>query len=171
MTKLSLKSRFLCFSDLPFTAICFTGGLSFCQFIVPGIAIGDYFLIDKRKGVVEGGPFQLAFPDDDDVPALGLQLAPDFLVAPLVTDNLFLPELGVGFGDRVVLAAFVAVPEAAVDEDDSAVFGKNDVWGTREALDVYAVAESEAPEGVTQAQFRLCGGGMNLRHDEMSLLL
>lgn len=100
---------------------------------------------------------------------MGFQLAPDFLVAVLVAGDFGRPEVGVGFGDRVVFAVFVAVPEAAVDEDDGAVFGEDDVGGAGEALDVYSIAEAQVPEGVAQAQFRLCGGGMDLRHSVMPL--
>ena len=69
------------------------------------------------------GLLQLAFPDDDDEPALGLQLAPNLLVPLLIAGDFCLPELRVGLGDRVVFAILVAVPETAVDEDGYAVFG------------------------------------------------
>lgn len=37
-----------------------------------------------------------------------------------------------------------------MDEDDSAVLGKDDVRGTREVLDVYTVTISETPKGMAQ---------------------
>ena len=65
----------------------------------------------------------MALPDDYDVPALGLQLAPHLLIPLLVAGDLGRPEVCVGLGCCGVLAVLVAVPEAAVDEDDGAVFG------------------------------------------------
>ena len=62
----------------------------------------------------------------------------------------------------------MAVPEATVDEDDRAVLGEDNIRGTGEALDVHTVAESEAPEGMTQLSFRLCGSGMNDSHSSGS---
>ncbi len=49
----------------------------------------------------------------------------------------------------------MAVPEAAVDENNGAVLGEDDVRRSREALDVHAVAESELVEGMTQTKLRL----------------
>lgn len=75
-----------------------------------------------RDGFGEAAALEFAFPDDDDSPSFGLQLAPGVLVVLLVACYLGGPEVCVGFGYREVRAVFVAVPEAAVDEDDGAVF-------------------------------------------------
>ncbi len=112
----------------------------------------------------ESDALEFAFPDDDDGPAFGFQLAPCVLVALLVPCYLGGPEVGVGFGDGVVLTVFVAVPEAAVDEDDGAVFGEDDVRFAGEALVVDAVAEAQAPEGFAEEQLRLGGGGVDGGH-------
>lgn len=140
------ESRFL----LPLLQVHLPVGLSgLTSFFLGGaieIAISEDFCFDPTDGLVQCGFLQLAFPDDDDRPALSLQFAPDFLVTLLVACNLGLPEVGVGLGCRGVLAVLVAMPEAAVDEDDGAVLGQNDVRGTGEALDVYAVAEAEVPQ-------------------------
>ncbi len=73
----------------------------------------------SRKKIV----LQFTFPDNYHVPALRLQLTPDYLVSLLIPGNLRCPEISVGLGHRVELAAIVAMPEAAMDEDDSAVLG------------------------------------------------
>ena len=49
------------------------------------------------------------------------------VVALAVALNLCAPEVHVGLGEAEVAAAFVAVPEAAVDEDTGAVLAKDDV--------------------------------------------
>lgn len=50
----------------------------------------------------------------------------------------------------------MAMPEATVDEDNRLVFGENDVWFSGQFLLIHPIAESMAPEGVSQLQLRLC---------------
>ena len=123
-----------------------------------------------RDGFREAAALEFAFPDDDDGPAFGFQLAPGVLVTLLVPCYLGGPEVGVGFGNRVVFAVFVAVPEAAVDEDDGAVFGEDDVGFAGEASVVDAVAEAQAPEGFAEEQLRLGGGRVDGGHVLVALL-
>lgn len=123
-----------------------------------------------RDGFLKAALFQFAFPDDDDAPTLCLQLAPGVLVTLPVAGYLGGPEVGVGPGDRVILAVLVAVPEAAVDEDDGAVLGEDDVRRAWKAAVVDAVAEAEAPEGATQEELRLGGGGVDGGHVAVALL-
>ena len=87
----------------------------------------------------------MALPNNNDEPSFSLKLAPNFLVTLLVTGDLGLPKLGVGLGYRIVLAAIVAVPKTAMDEDNGAVLGKDDVGGAGEAFVVYPVSESLVP--------------------------
>lgn len=98
-----------------------------------------------RDGFREPASFELALPDDDDGPAFGFELAPGVLVALLVPCYLGGPEVCVGFGNDVVGAVFVAVPEAAVDEDDGVVFGEDDVRLAGEAFVVDTVSEPKSP--------------------------
>ncbi len=85
------------------------------------------FSLDAVDGIVEVGFFQLTFPDDNHRPALGFQLSPDFLVAGSVSHNFGGPEVRVCLGNRVVLASFVTMPKATVDEDDGLIPRKDDV--------------------------------------------
>ena len=63
-----------------------------------------------------------------------------FDIALFVTFYFLFPERGVALGHYKVTAAFVPVPEAAVDEDDGAVLAQHYVGGAGQALDIYAVA-------------------------------
>jgi hypothetical protein len=45
-----------------------------------------------------------------------------------IAGELFRPEVSVGFGRRRDGAAGMTMPEATMDEDDSAMPGKHDVW-------------------------------------------
>lgn len=69
-----------------------------------------------------GFSFQRAFPDRDDMPAEGAEGVFVAEVAGMVVRDLRLPEGVTGFWKAEVLAVFMSVPEAAVDEDDGAVF-------------------------------------------------
>ena len=57
-----------------------------------------------------------------------------------------------------------------MDKDDRSISRQDDVWAPRQALVVYAIPEPQTPKGITQTQLRLGGGGVDLRHDVVSLL-
>lgn len=61
-------------------------------------------------------------------------------IAMFVAFYFLFPEWGVALGHYKVTAAFVPMPEAAVDEDDGAVFAQHYVGGAGQAFDIYAVA-------------------------------
>lgn len=168
-------SDFLCQYLFSFLA-CFP----FLKVCCPGCFPGRFFgleafpvLKDFRRypvdGFFKGGFLELAFPNDYDGPAFGFQPAPDVLVPFLVPGDFGCPEVGVGFGDRVELAGFVTVPEAAVDEDYCPVLRKDNVWGAGEALVVHSVAETLLPESMAQPQLRFCGSGVDGGHVAMAL--
>ena len=133
-----------------------------------GPVLNDFF---RHTGdcVLEGCFLELAFPNDYDRPAFGLQFAPDLLVSLLVPGHFCRPEVGVCFGDCVELAGFVAMPEAAVNKDDRAIFRKHNIWGTREAPVIHPIAEAFLPEGMAKPQLRFCGGGVDGSHVAVAL--
>lgn len=112
----------------------------------------------------------LALPYNDDRPAFRFQLTPHLLVSFLISRYFRHPEIRVGLGDSVILATLVAVPEAPVDKDDGAVFGENDVGRSWKASIIHFVAESQAPECMTEFQLRLCRGGADGDHITMALV-
>ena len=79
---------------------------------------------------------QVASPDDDDLPT-GLNQSVIVLLVPFaVAGYLGLPKGGVGLGEYKLLATFVSMPEAAVDEDSCPVLAHDDIRLARHALDV-----------------------------------
>lgn len=169
MFNLFRQGLFSCLTSLLFLEVCFSGCSSGFPFrFSMGPVLNDFFRY-TGDSVLEGGFFELAFPDDYDGPAFGLQLAPDFLVTLLVSGHFCRPEVGVCFGDCVELAGFVTMPEAAVNEDDRAIFRKHNIWGAREAPVIHPVAEAILPEGMAQSQLRFCGGGVDGGHVAMAL--
>ena len=93
-------------------------------------------LFDLRDGCFKALSAKGAFPDDSDTPT-GLQ---EPGVVPLVPGHrgreLGVPEMHASLGCRGVLAALVAVPEAAVDEADRAVLGEDEIRPSRQPLAV-----------------------------------
>ena len=171
LLELRLKGGFAFFLGLPLLLICEAGGLSFLHRFLVLLAVEVDFFLHAADGFFQSCFLQLAFPNYDDRPALCLQLAPLLLVTLLVAGDFGGPEVGVGFGHRVELAAFVTMPEAAMDEDDSLIFGKDDVGLARQFLVVHPIAKTETPQCASQLQLRLCGGGMNGGHIAMALFL
>lgn len=101
-----------------------------------------------------GSVFQGAGPDGDDVPAEVLEGGFGAEIAGLVAGDLVGPPFGAGAGKAEVGAVFVAVPEAAVDEDDGAEFRQDEIGAAGEgfvfrAVHGEAVAETveHGPEG------------------------
>lgn len=70
---------------------------------------------------------QRAFPDGDDVPAEAADGVFVAEVAGAVALDLLPPPCAAGFREAEVRAVFMPMPEAAVDEDDGAVFRQDKV--------------------------------------------
>lgn len=78
-----------------------------------------------------------------------------FTVSLLVASDFLLPEVGVGLWHLEVFASLMAMPEAAIDEDASAVLPQHKVRMTRETWVIQAIAETTAPEIVSHKQLWL----------------
>ena len=137
-------------------SICLTGFMPVILSLPKDLSVMPNLRLNTGNRFVQNGPLQLTFPDNDDKPALGLQLAPDLLVALLVPCYLGCPEVGVSLGNCVVLATFVSMPKATMNEDDGVVFWEDDVWGTGKMSVICSVAKPLVPESMTQLQLRLC---------------
>ena len=90
---------------------------------------------------LEDSCFQFTFPYCDDIPSQRGKLPGGFFISIPVGNHLLLPKSGVRFWKTVILAV-VAMPKAAVDENDRLVFWENDVGCAGKFLDIYQVAES-----------------------------
>ena len=91
-------------------------------------------------------------------------------VALAVALNLSAPEVDVGLGEAEVAAAFVAVPEAAVDEDAGAVLAQDDVGMAGQARMVEPVAESAGVQPAADGHLGLGVSRTDGRHVLMPLL-
>lgn len=77
-----------------------------------------------------------------------------FLIVGDIALKFFVPEGFVGFRSRGVFAAFMPVPEAAVDEDNGFIFGQNNIRFTGQGADVFAEAISGAVQHGADEDFR-----------------
>ena len=136
-----------------------------------------------RDGGVKVLLAEFAFPDGDDGPGEGVEALGVEFVAGDVAGHFLTPELLVGLGNGVLGATAVAVPEAAVDEDDGAVLGQDEVGGAGEALVIEPVPVAFVPQCVPDSPLRGCvpgtdaghvvrplGRGQNVRHITMALM-
>lgn len=114
---------------------------------------------------------QLALPDGDAVPAHAGELLLLLAVALTVASDLLLPEVGVGLWHLEKLAVLMAMPEATIDKDASAVFPQYEVRVTGEPWVVQAIAEPTVPEEMPHEQFRLGVLRPDGRHISMYLFL
>ena len=55
------------------------------------------------------------------------QLLYDLRVTFLITGDLLRPKRGIRFGNGIIVASFVPMPETAIDEDAGTVFPEYDV--------------------------------------------
>lgn len=134
-----------------------------------GHAIAEDFSFNTADGAGESSLRQFALPDNDDRPSLRLELLPNVLISLLVPCDLCSPKVCIRLWHRIELAVLVAVPEAAVDKDDRAVLGEDDVWFAGQPLVIHPVPEPKSPECLTQLQLRLRRSGVNGGHVAMTL--
>ena len=99
--------------------------------------------------------FDFTFPDDDDAPSCGFQIGVFLLVTGDIAFEFLGPKFDVGFGHCCDFAAFVAMPEASVDENDGMPFWKDDVGMTRQFRGMQSVSEAQRMEVVAHDNLRL----------------
>lgn len=127
------------------------------------------FICHNFNGFLESSLFKLAFPYYDYKPSHCFQLPPNFLISFLIARNLGNPEAGVGFRDCIILAAFVAMPEATVNKNDRPIFRKNDIGFSWKAFVVQPIAETFSPKSVSKTPLRLGVFTTYMRHNYVSL--
>lgn len=94
------------------------------------------------------------FPHDRNAPAGIDQGGNCRLVAFLVAPQLFVPEIGAGFGKAEVGAVNVAMPEAAMHKHNRFPFRQNQVGFTWQSLGMQSIPETCAPKLFPHPQFR-----------------
>lgn len=130
------------------------------------------------EGVGEGleGGFALrdgaegAFPYHYHVPAEGAEGGGWRASAGAVGFDFGAPEVGVGFGEAVVLAVVVAVPEAAVDEYYRAQAAEHYVGASGEFFVVEAVAVAKGMEVASHEHLGLGVVALDCGHAAVALL-
>lgn len=104
------------------------------------------------------------------MPAEAAQLDAFLDIALFVAFYFLFPEWGVALGHYKVAAAFVAVPETAVDEDEGAVLAQHYVGGAGQAFDIYAVTVAVGVQVTAHNQLGLGVLALDARHAPVPLL-
>ncbi len=112
-----------------------------------GLQVGLY----AGDGDVKDLLGEFAFPNGDDGPGEGAEALGVEFVAGDVGGDFLLPKGGVGLWFHVLGTTAVAVPEAAVDEDDGAVLGQDEIGGAGEAFVIEPVPVALVPQCVLTA--------------------
>lgn len=102
-----------------------------------------------------GRSLQLALPHVNHPPARLLKLFPFLLVTLNCTSELGGPELCTSLGHGCARTSFMSVPEAAMNEDDSLVFSKDDVRPARKVPHMKAESIARCMKELPQKDFRL----------------
>ena len=125
-------------------------------------------LLNQARNVL-GRMLQRALPYDGYTPAKSpkrLHVSP---VAADIAQELPLPELFVGPGCGGVAAAFVSMPEAAVDEHHRPVFREHKVRGAGQRSDMKSIAKSPSEKKGAKGSFRPSILSANARHHAAAL--
>ena len=86
-----------------------------------------------------------ALPDNTNTPPVGRESSDSLQVSCLVPTKLLVPEISTGLGKPEELAAFMAVPEAAVDEDHSTPSFQHQVRFAGKSPGVKPVTQASPP--------------------------
>lgn len=155
--------------DSPLQPIFFPRFLPAILSHAKNIPVVPNLISNPIDGLFQNSLLQLALPNNNDTPTQSLQLPPYLLIPFLIPSNFGYPEFRVCFRYRIILTAFMTMPKAAMNEDSRPIFGKYNIRSPGKSLVVYPIAESMAPQCMTQPLFRFIGGGTNCSHVAMAL--
>lgn len=108
--------------------------------------------------------FQFTFPHYQNCPASCLKLSSVACIPVYVFVELLLPKILASRRHRRISAASMTMPEAAMDEDYSAMFRENNIWSAWQLFRVHAKSEADAMQHGSQSQFRLSIAPPDARH-------
>lgn len=114
---------------------------------------------------------KLAFLYCDDIPFEGFEPLDIQQVSVPVTLDFVGPKLDICLRKSVDLAAFVPVPEASVDENDSAVSWQDNVGSAGKGADILPEAEAAAEQFTAYRDLRGRVIGADVRHTFVPLML
>ena len=115
--------------------------------------------------------FQFAFPQRDAMPPHLGKSGFLLVVALFVPCDFLLPEFSVGLGHGEILASFVPMPEATVDENACAVFPHHDIRMPRQTPMVEPIPEPSCKEIFPDDEFGFGIFGVNGCHIVVAALL
>ena len=116
-----------------------------------------------------GLALNLTLPDDQQVPAEAAQFVPLRQVAGPIALELGLPERPACDGHGPAEFAVVAMPEAAMDENDFSVRGEYEIGTARQGAEVETITVAHGVDQPPDNHFGLCVPATNSGHVERAL--
>ena len=108
----------------------------------------------REKSLYRFLVFRLAFPYNNDPPAILFELFSVLPVTLNIVPEFSAPVLGIGFWNRRSRTALVPVPETSMDKKSCSPAWEKQVWGTRQIFSVKAEPQSETVSSGTHSLFR-----------------
>ena len=143
---------------------------------------GQEVLVEQQfhtlHGLLDIFGFQLAFPNDDDLPAIFSQQLIVLLISFSVSPNFVDPKLFIGLWNPTTWPlpqplssgeGGVTMPETAVDKDGGTVFPHHDVGLPWNTFHVEAVAIAMPPQPLPHLELRLGVATADARHHVVTL--
>lgn len=124
-----------------------------------------------ETGCQPGHVFQLALPDDNDLPTCLLEFKNLESITFDVSRKLGQPVIDVRRRSRGQAAAWVTVPETTVRQDDGTIFGQNDVRGSGKTFPMQAKAVAQPMKERTDSLLQPSVFGPDPRHQATSCFL
>ena len=112
---------------------------------------------------------QGALPDDRHAPAERMEHLCMVPVASNISLEFLPPEIFIGLGSGCVAAAYVPMPEAAVDEHHRPVLREHKVRGAGQLSDMKSIAKSPGKKKGAKDSFRPSVLAANARHHAAAL--
>ncbi|KHT64581.1 hypothetical protein RJ45_05680 [Photobacterium gaetbulicola] len=127
----------------------------------------DQPALDKFQQVIKAKVTWISYrtlPYRQHSPAMLRQPATGLSIPSTIAPKFSQPKLAVTLGDMGSRTITVAVPETAVDKNNSPVFGEYEIRRTLEGPDMQPVTESLREDKPTQPYFQLSVLRFELRH-------
>ena len=125
-------------------------------------------VLNRLRGLLDR-VLQGAFPDNSHAPAKSME---HLHMAPVASDislEFLPPEIFIGLGCGCVAAAFMSVPEAAVDEYNRPVHREHKVGGARQPSHMKSISKTPGEKKEAKCSFRPGVLSANARHHAATL--
>lgn len=131
----------------------------------------DYLLIELFKGLIALCLcLDIALPHPYHSPSGKTEVNTVGVVAGYIQGYFLSPEVNVGFGQSIILATLMSMPETTVDEHNSFVILQHNVRRAGQFAVVDTIAQSSGEKELPHNHLRFCILSLDCRHATATLL-